>query len=186
METGVLQNILLFLTNTLLSLYALVFLLRFVLMLSQADFYNPISQTIVKLTQAPVNTLRVLLPPVGRFDLSSWVLAYGVKVLTLFLVGLIQGKVWPLVSLLVIGLIQLAEVLIYIYIFSLIILAVSSWFISGIQAFNHPLISLLYSLTSPILGPVRRVIPATGPIDFSPLAALILLYLLLTILRSFY
>ena len=186
MEPGVMQNVLLFLIDTLLSLYVLALLLRFVLMLSQADFYNPIAQTIIRVTQAPVAMVRQIIPPLGRIDLACGLLAYALKILTLFLVGAIQGKIFPLAALLAGGGIQLAELLIYIYIFALIILAVSSWFISGVQMFNHPLISLLFSLTSPLLAPLRRLIPAANGIDFSPLAALIVLYLLLTILRSLY
>lgn len=186
MEPGVLQNVLLFLTDTLLSLYALVFLLRFLFMLVQADFYNPLSQAVVKLTEGPVGALRRFIPPVGRADLACWLLAYGLKVLSLVLIGLIQGKVWPLAPLLLIGLIQLGETLIYIYIFSVIILAVSSWFMSGVQAFSHPLIFLLYSLTSPVLAPLRRFMPSAGVLDLSPLALLLVLYLLLIILRSLY
>ena len=186
METGALQNILLFLTDTLLSLYMLALLLRFLFMLIQADFYNPLSQAIVQITQTPVKFVRTFIPTFGRVDLACGLLACGVKTLELFLLGLIQGKIWPLAVLLVVGLIQVAETLIYIYIFALIILAISSWFIIGRQALNHPLISLLYSLTTPILAPVRRIIPASGGIDFSPMVLLIALYLLLTILRSFY
>ncbi len=186
METGVLQNILLFLTDTLLSLYALALLLRFLFMLVQADFYNPLSQVIVRLTQVPVDAVRKFIPPIGRMDLACWILAYGLEMLNLFLLGLIQGKVLSAAPLFFVGLMQLAETLVYVYIFSVIILAVSSWFISGVQAFTHPLISLLYSLTSPVLAPLRRVMPSAGGIDFSPLALLIVLYLLLTILRSFY
>lgn len=186
MEPGVLQNVLLFLTDTLLSLYALALLLRFLFMLVQADFYNPLSQVVVKLTEAPVGALRRFIPPVGRVDLACWLLAYGLKVLALVLIGLIQGKAWPLAPLFFIGLIQLGETLIYVYIFSVIILAVSSWFMSGVQAFNHPLVSLLYSLTSPVLAPLRRFMPAVGVVDLSPLALLFLLYLLLIILRSLY
>ena len=186
MEPGVFQNVLLFLTDTLLSLYALTFLLRFLLMLVQADFYNPLSQVVVKLTQPPVAALRKFIPPVGRTDLACWFLAYGLKVLALVLIGLIQGKLWSLTPLLLVGLIQLGETLIYVYIFSVIILAVSSWFMSGVQAFSHPLISLLYSLTAPVLVPLRRIVPSVGVVDLSPLALLLVLYLVLVILRSLY
>ncbi len=186
MGAGVLQSALLFLADTLLSLYALAFVLRFLFTLAQADFYNPLSQAVAKLTQAPLSGLQKFIPPLGRMDLACGLLAYGLKVLALFLVGLIQGKLLPAAPLLIIGLIQFAETVIYVYIFSLIILALSSWFMSGVQAFSHPLISLLYSLTSPVLAPVRRVIPTVGAIDLSPLVLLIALYLLLTILRALY
>ena len=186
MKGDVLQNAMLFLTDTLLSLYALVFLLRFLFTLVQADFYNPLSQAVVKLTQAPIAIIRKFIPMIGKVDLPSLTLAYGLKTLTLFLTGLIQGYSWPLLPLLIVSLIQLTETLIYIYIFSLLILAVSSWFINSMQANNHPLISLLYSLTLPIITPLRRILPSTNIIDFTPLILLISLYFLLTILQSLY
>ena len=186
MEPGVLQNVLLFLTDTLLSLYALAFVVRFLLTFAQADFYNPLSQTVVKLTQVPLNSMHAFFPLVGRVDPACGLIAYGLKTLALFLIGLIQGNALPVALLLTISLIQLGETIIYVYIFSLITLAISSWLMSGIRAFNHPLISLLYSLNAPLLTPVRRVIPVSGVVDFSPLVLLITLFLLLTILRSLY
>ena len=164
----------------------LALLLRFLFMVTHADFYNPLSQAIARITKGPTKLAHRIMPPVGRVDFACGLLACGVKILELFLLGLIQSKIWPLAALLIFSLIQVAETLIYIYIFALVILAVSSWFISGVQAFNHPLVSLLHSLTAPLLAPVRRVIPASGGIDFSPLVLLIVLYLLLTILRSLY
>ena len=186
MAPGVLQNVSLFLADVLLSLYAIVFIVRFLLMLAQADFYNPISQAVVKLTQVPVNVAHKFIPPVRKADLACLVIAWALKALELFLVGVIQEQAWPAPALFAVALIQIAETLIYVHIFALIILAISSWFMSGVQAFNHPLISLLYSLTAPLLTPIRRWIPPIGALDLSPLAALIVLYLLLTVLRSFY
>lgn len=186
MEPGVLQNILLFLTDTLLSLYVLVFLLRFLLVWVQADFHNPLSQAVFRLTQPPIRIVRRIVPPFRNIDLSSLAFAYALKVLSFFLLGLIHGM--PLRSdlLFIIGAIKIAEVIILIYIFALIILAVSSWLLSGVQAFNNPLISLLYSLSSPIMTRVRRIVPNVGIVDFSPLVVLIGLYLLYIILRSLY
>ena len=181
-----LQNAALFLTDVLLSLYGLAFLLRGLLTLVQADFYNPVSQFIVKVTDKPLSALRYMLPSVGRFDMACWFFAYAIKVAELALIALIQGQQWPLSPLLIISFIQLTETIIQLYIVALIILAISSWFINGIQALNHPMLSLIYTITAPLLVPVRRIMPNTGPLDFSMLAVLILLYLLLTILRSFY
>jgi YggT family protein len=40
----------------------------------------------------------------------------------------------------------------------------------------NPVFRFVYDLTEPILGPVRRLLPAMGPFDLSPLVALLLLY----------
>lgn len=47
---------------------------------------------------------------------------------------------------------------------------------------NNPLVRFLDEATAPVLRPIRSVLPATGPLDFSPLVALLLLQLLKMIL----
>jgi YggT family protein len=42
----------------------------------------------------------------------------------------------------------------------------------------HPIVRALYQITEPILEPIRRYLPRTGMIDFSPLVAIILLQLI--------
>ncbi len=181
----VLQNVLLFLIDTVLSLYSLAFLLRFLFAWAQVDFYNPLSQTLIKLTQPPIDVASKLVPSFGNVDLASCLLAYLLKVLAFFLIGSIQGPTLPLGTLLALGAFKLADTIILIYMFSLAIVAISSWFMSGIQAFNHPLISLLYSLNAPIVTRIRRFVPTVGVIDFSLLVAFISLYVLRIVLRSF-
>ena len=57
-------------------------------------------------------------------------------------------------------------------IFSLLILAriVVSWL--NLNPYN-PIVQFLHNTTEPILAPVRRLLPATGMIDFSPMVVLI-------------
>ena len=184
MGSGVLQNVLLFLVDTVLSLYALAFLLRFLSAWAQVDFHNPFSQALVKLTQPPIDVASKFIPSFGNIDLTSCALAYALKVLSFFLIGLIRGEVLPFDTLLVLGVFKVADTIILIYMFSLVILAISSWFMSGIQAFNHPLISLLHSLNLPIVTRIRRVVPAVGVIDFSLLIAFIGFYMLRIVLQS--
>lgn len=40
---------------------------------------------------------------------------------------------------------------------------------------RHPLTAFVIGMTEPILGPVRRVLPSTGMIDFSPLVVMLVL-----------
>lgn len=40
------------------------------------------------------------------------------------------------------------------------------------------------ALLEPILGPIRRIMPATGSIDFSPLVLIVLLQVLLIVVRN--
>jgi YggT family protein len=54
-------------------------LIRLLLQLVQADFYNPISQTIFKLTAPIVNPMNKLLPTVGTLNLGVLAPAILVK-----------------------------------------------------------------------------------------------------------
>lgn len=46
------------------------------------------------------------------------------------------------------------------------------------------LIQLLYTVTEPVLRPIRRMLPSSGPFDFSPLVALLAIWLILQILQN--
>ncbi len=176
----------LFITETLFSIYALVLILRAMLTFVQASFYNPLSQFIFRLTERPLSVLRQFLPTVGRVDLSCWLFAYIVKVSESGFLILIRKGIIPFEQLLLVGIIQLAQTVIHIYIFVLIIIAISSWFISPIQRTNNALFVLLHELAEPLLQPIRRSLSITGPVDFSIMIALFGLYLLLVVLRSLY
>jgi len=64
-----------YLIQTLLSLYLLAMLLRFLLQLARADFYNPICRFLVKVTNPLVIPLRRVLPGFGGLDMASLLLA---------------------------------------------------------------------------------------------------------------
>ena len=59
---GAINEIFGYLIQTFISLYLLAMLLRFLLQLAKADFYNPISQFLVKITNPPVIPLRRVIP----------------------------------------------------------------------------------------------------------------------------
>ena len=178
-------NVLLLITDTLLSVYAFIVLLRCIFMLSGVNFYHPIVQSVVRMTQYPITILRPIAPAIKRVDMAAWLLAVLVKALQIALIVLIQGGAPPnLLILTMMALIQVAVLMVYIYIFAIIILAISSWFISAAQVISHPFISLINDMTSPLLTFIRRFMPTMGVIDFSPLVALLGLYILLNVLKS--
>ena len=172
-------------TDTLLSVYAFLVLLRCVFMLSGVNFYHPIVQAVVRLTQPPVSFLRFVAPIVWRIDLAAWLLAIAAKVLQITLIIVIQGGSPPdLPNLIGIATVQIAVITLYIYIFAIFILALSSWFVSSAQAINHPLISLINGVSAPLLTFIRRFMPTSGAIDFSPMIAILGLYIVLMVLKS--
>lgn len=174
------QDIGVFLVGTLFSIYITIVMLRMLLAWARADFYNPLSQAIVKLTNPLVVPLRRIIPSIGKIDTAALLLLLALKVVQLSLLALIGGGGVPLLLILYVAVVQLVELCIYIFIFALIIQAILSWVSPG---YGNPLASVLYSLTEPLLRPIRRIVPPAGMIDFSSMVAIILLYVLLIALQ---
>ncbi len=170
MDAGYLKNPAIFLIDTLLSLYIFAVMLRFLFQWVQADFYNPISQFLIKITHPPLRLLRRFIPAVGRIDSSSIVLMLALQMLSGYLVAVLQGSSVGLGPLAIFSISELLQLLLNIFLFAVIIRALLSWFSPGIR---HPATSLLYSLTEPLLSIVRGVIPPISGIDLSPLVILI-------------
>lgn len=168
-------NPIIFLIQVLFGAYILVVMLRFLLQLFRADFYNPISQFVVKVTSPVLHPLRRIIPGVGGIDFASIVLMWLLKALELTLtVLLITGRFNPVGPLLwaIPALVSLA---INVFLFAILIQVILSWVNPG--AYN-PATALLYSLTEPLLRPARRIIPPIGGLDLSPMLVMIGLYLL--------
>jgi YggT family protein len=159
-----------FLIETLVQLYLVVLLLRILLEAVRADFYNPICQLLIKLTDPLVRPLSRPLPKLGRVNLAAILILYLIQLLGLFLllaIGMFTYDPLVLALLAVLRLVRLLLVLYLVLIFASVIL---SWV--G-QNFRHPIVPLIYQLTDPVLAPIRRILPPLGGFDLSPLVAII-------------
>ena len=163
-----------FLIDTLFSLYILAVLLRFLLQWLGADFYNPISQFLVKITHPPLRILRRFVPSIGKIDTSSLILILALQMLADFSILLLKGVTINIGALTVLSITQLISLLINVFIFAVFARAILSWLHPG--TFNAAA-SILVTLTEPLLDICRKVIPDLGGIDLSPLATLLLLQL---------
>ena len=159
-----------FLISTLFSLYILAVMLRFLLGLVRADFYNPVSQFLVRITNPVLVPLRKVIPSIGKVDIAAVVLMIILQLLALTLIVLLRGGGVPFISIILLGLGELVSLAINVFFFAIIIQVILSWVNPG--AYN-PVTSLLHSLTAPVLQPIQRLIPAISGIDLSPLFALI-------------
>ena len=165
---------LVFLIDVLFGLYILVVMLRFLFQLFRVDFYNPLSQAIVKVTNPPLRQFRRLIPSIGKIDTSSLVLMLILQYVALVLKSMVIGiKLLPL-ALLYLSIIELLNMVFNVFIFSIIILAVLSWVSSPYH--HNPVAPLLEQLTRPVMKPVRKVLPPMGGIDLSPMLAIIALF----------
>lgn len=179
-------NVSVFLVHTLFMLYLLIVVLRFLLAWVKADFYNPLSQFLVSATNPILIPLRRVIPSIGPIDTASIVLMLGVKLLEIGLLATLSGVTLNLPIMIVVAVVQITELVIYIFIFALIIQAVMSWVSPGMNSYGNPVASILHSLNEPLLRPVRGIMPRTGMIDLSPLVVIIGLNVLLIVLKSLY
>ncbi len=164
-----------FLISTLFSMYILAVMLRFLLQLVRADFYNPLSQFLVKITNPPLKPLRRLIPGLGGIDLASIVLLLALKLLEIWLLATLYRAGLPgPAGLVVLALAQLLDLLINVYFFSILIQAILSWVNPG---HHNPITTVLYQLNAPLLNPAQRLIPPMGGLDLSPVVVLIALQL---------
>ena len=161
-----------FLVETLFGLYILVVMLRFLLQWVGADFYNPLSQFIVRATQPPLAPLRRMIPAVRGIDTASVVLLVVLQLGELWLVTGLLGQRAPAGALLVYSIAELLQLGLNVFLFSILIQVVMSWINPG--AWN-PLLSVLHSLNEPLLAPARRFIPPMGGLDLSPVAVMVAL-----------
>lgn len=177
-----LQNVGSFLIDVLFSFYIIAILLRFLLAWSRANFYNPLSQFLVRITNPAVIPMRRLIPAVGKIDTAAIVLALGLTIIKVFMLLGLTGKSYDLLSIMLYSVSSLVRNIIWIYIFALIVQAIMSW--TG-NNYGNPMADLLDSLTEPLLKPIRNIVPEIGVIDLSPMVAILLLNIMLIILQSY-
>ena len=170
MGSNYFTNPLEFLISTLFSLYILSVMLRFLLGTVRADFYNPVSQFLVRITNPVLVPLRKIIPSIGKFDTAAVVLMIALQLLSLILVTLLRGDGVPVASLVIVTLAELVSLAINVFIFAIIVQVILSWINPGTYT---SVTSLLYSLTSPVLRPIQKLIPPISGIDLSPLFALL-------------
>lgn len=170
-----------FIISSLAQLYILVLLLRLLMPWLRIPFNNPLSQGILRLTSPLVVPVRRLIPPIGRLDTATLVVAFAIQYLTILVIVLILRAAPAIVPIALTALLDLVILTIRLFVFAIIVRVILSWLSPG--GTYNPAVSLIESLTEPVLRPFRRLIPAIGGFDVSPVFAIILL-MALTILIS--
>jgi len=170
-----------YLLQTAISLYLLAMLLRLLLQLVKADFYNPVSQFLVKITNPLVLPLRRVLPAPGGIDLASLLLALLLQVFAIVAMLLLNGIAPPNPLTLVLwASLGLLGLVVNIYFFALLAVIIISWVAPGS---NNPALYLLFQLTEPVMAPFRRMLPPMGGLDLSPILVFILINVVQIMLR---
>ena len=171
-----------YLVQTAFGVLLFAVLVRLLLQLARADFYNPISQFIVKVTSPLLRPLRRIIPPLGRLDSASLVLALAIQcIATLVVLALLGFSIGNPLLLLAWSLLGILSLLLNIYFFGILLLIVFSWIA---PQSHHPGIALLYQLTEPVMAPVRRLLPPLGGLDLSPILVFVIINVLEILLRG--
>jgi len=175
MSSSYLGNAGTFLISTLFGLVILVVMLRFMLQCVRGDYYNPVSQFLVKATNPMLAPIRRIVPGLWGLDMAAVLLMVALQYVELLLTMLIIGQAFNPLGLLFYAVVELVRLLYFIFLFSLIIQAVMSWVQPG--GYN-PVLALLQQLNEPLLRPARRLAPPISGFDLSLLVVLIVLQLI--------
>ncbi|MGI9238216.1 MAG: YggT family protein [Woeseiaceae bacterium] len=171
-----------FIVNALTSLYLLVLLLRFWMPWLRADFRNPLAQGILRFTSPVVIPVRRVVPSFGRLDTATVIVAYVIQYLTILLLLLILGKTAGIPAIALTAIVKLIVLSINLFVYAIFIRIILSWVSPG--GYN-PATAIITTLTEPILRPFRRLIPAMGGFDISPIFAIILLLAATIVVNGF-
>jgi len=171
-----------FIIKTLAQLYLLLLLLRFWLPILRADFRNPIAQGILRITSPLVIPVRRIVPPIGRLDTSTIMVAYILEFLLVLALLAIRGLSVDTLPIAITAVLELAILSLNLFFFVILIKVILSWVAP--QNYN-PMTVLLHSMAEPVLRPLRRIVPAIGGFDISPIFAIILLKAAEIVLQSY-
>jgi YggT family protein len=168
-------NILFYLVKAVLTLAMGACALRVLLQLVHANFYNPISQVVWKLTQPLVRPLLSLLPKAGSFDVAGGVVLFLFALLYAGLISAMLGFGLGWLQLGWIAALSIVSLVLNLYFLCLFALAIVSWVGPGT---GNPAANVLWSLCEPLLRPVRRVLPPVSGLDLSPIPVMLALGLI--------
>ena len=164
---------LIFIISTIAQLYLLIMLLRFWLPWLRADFRNPIAQGILRFTSPLVVPVRRIIPPVGRLDTATIIVAFGLQYLTILVILTISGVTSGIMPIAITSVIDLVLLTLQLFKFAIFIYIILSWVAPGTY---NPATAFIAMLVDPVMRPFRNLIPTIGGLDISPIFAIIALH----------
>ena len=171
-----------FIIDAITSLYLLVLLLRLVLPFFGANFRNPIAQGIYRITSPLVVPLRRVIPPIGKVDTATVIVAFVIQYAAVLLIVAMYGLAVSMGPLALTALIKLAVLFVQLFAYACVIRVILGWVAPGQY---NPATELIHSLTEPVLTPFRRIIPPIGGLDISPVFAIIGLFAVAILVGDF-
>ncbi|MGS2722835.1 YggT family protein [Porticoccus sp. GXU_MW_L64] len=151
--------------------YCYLLAARLLLQLAQADFYNPISQMVVRFTTPLVNPLQKVIPAIGRFNSATFVILLAIQTL----IAALKFGGGSALGLLIVAGYYTINTLLNLYLFSFFIIFIASWVAPGS---HHPGLRLVHQIAEPLIRPIRNLIPPVGGLDFSLMITMFALWML--------
>ena len=180
MENNYFSDATIYLANVILGSYGFIIMIRLVLQLVEADFYNPICKAIHSITNPVLKPVRAFLPHFKRIDSASLLMVIIFEIIAVWFTLKLKSSMNPsLLGLIVLSLGSTLGEFVRIFTWSIIIQAFLSWIAPDPR---NPIVSVLNSITAPILSKARTVLPSTPGVDFSPIIALVALQLTLMLI----
>jgi len=156
-----------------LEVVTFIFVARFLLQACRVDFYNPLSQGLVKATDPVLRPVRMVLPGYRNLDLAAFLAAVLVQIMLIMSLSVLQGGyVGHAITIFAEGVLRVIMLCIRIFWWSILIVIIAGWIAPGSY---HPALALLQQITEPLLAPARRLLPPMGGLDFSPIVVFLIL-----------
>lgn len=172
----------LLLVNAIAGFFLFIVILRFMLQAVRADFYNPISQFVVKATNPALIPMRKVIPGFSGYDMASIVLAIIVECIAITLSLIIAGWPLPIANIVIWALLGTIGLFLKLYFWGLLIMIIASWIAP--QSYN-PALLLLRQIIEPPMKPIRKLMPDMGGLDISPIIAFLIINVFEILLLSF-
>ncbi len=166
------NEVLFYLVTAVLQIVTILFVARFLLQACRADFYNPISQGIVRFTDPLLRPIRLVLPGYKNLDFAALVAVWITQIVLLVSIASITQIAMELIPVLIVSLREMLLLFVSGIRWIILIVIIASFIAPGSQ---HPILSLLRQITEPVLAPARRLLPPMGGLDFSPILVFLLL-----------
>ena len=175
-----LHSIVFLIVDTVASVLAGVFLLRFWMQVVRVRPMASLAQFVFQLTDWLVRPMRRILPGVAGLDWASLVGAYLVALIATVVEVMLSGQMTAQ-AVMFLSLLRLVTWIFYGLTGLLLLGAIFSWINP-----HAPMAPFIQALNEPLLRPIRRIVPMIGNIDLSPLVAFILLRIALQLINSLF
>ncbi len=169
-----------FLVDAIFGLFIFCILIRFWMHMNNADFRNPIGHFLIQISNPLLTPFKKLLVTNKNFAMATLGVAFVLTVIKLFILFSMNSQGFSIPSLLLFAVADIIQSSVYILLGAMLIRVISSWVAP--QGSYNPFISVVYSLTEPLMAPARRIIPLMGGIDLSPIVVFIFLQLSLIVI----